>query len=515
MTASGSDRGAAALGRWRVGRWRDRLWRWGPALVLAAAVLVPLLAFARPGGGQSFGGGGRSGGGGGGGGGGDGAGYLVARLVIWLLIKHPGIGVPVTIAGVVGYVLYEHRKREDALDGWSAGLPAAVAESDREALRGRLEDLDPNFSLPVFLDFAQGLFHRAHHAAAGGGLAGLAPYLSPEAAASLASMHPGARGLDGLVIGSINAALAPSGEGVQRVSVGLSASFSQARDTGAVALYSEERWIFERPEGVPSRAPDRARHFACPSCGGALEGLSGGVCAFCGEQVATGRFDWRVVAIHSLRLSHQGPTLTGYTEERGTQNHTRVSPGLAEGLQGLEASDPSFSATELEAFTKTVYTRLNEGWTQLAPGLYRPFVSDGVFESFQYWIDAYRAAGLRNRMEDAHVGQLQWVKVARDTHYDAVTLRLWASARDYTQRDSDGAVVGGDPKHPRLYSEYWTFVRSVRRAGGAPSDQACPNCGAALNISQTGECEYCHARVTTGEFGWVLARIEQDEAYVG
>jgi hypothetical protein len=30
-----------------------------------------------------------------------------------------------------------------------------------------------------------------------------------------------------------------------------------------------------------------------------------------------------------------------------------------------------------------------------------------------------------------------------------------------------------------------------------------------------GDCRYCRAKVTTGEFDWMLSRIEQDEAYRG
>jgi len=44
---------------------------------------------------------------------------------------------------------------------------------------------------------------------------------------------------------------------------------------------------------------------------------------------------------------------------------------------------------------------------------------------------------------------------------------------------------------------------------------ACPNCGAALNINMTGHCNYCKAKVSSGEFDWVLSRIEQDEVYGG
>ena len=44
-------------------------------------------------------------------------------------------------------------------------------------------------------------------------------------------------------------------------------------------------------------------------------------------------------------------------------------------------------------------------------------------------------------------------------------------------------------------------------------DPSCPNCGASLDINMTGHCAYCKAKVTSGEFDWVLSRIEQDEVY--
>ncbi|MCC7539401.1 MAG: hypothetical protein IT379_24465, partial [Deltaproteobacteria bacterium] len=47
------------------------------------------------------------------------------------------------------------------------------------------------------------------------------------------------------------------------------------------------------------------------------------------------------------------------------------------------------------------------------------------------------------------------------------------------------------------------------------ADKVCPSCGAPLKINMAGACEFCSARVTTGEFDWVLSRIEQDETYRG
>jgi RecJ-like exonuclease len=68
----------------------------------------------------------------------------------------------------------------------------------------------------------------------------------------------------------------------------------------------------------------------------------------------------------------------------------------------------------------------------------------------------------------------------------------------------------------RRWSEYWTFIRN-RNSKPAPAraDLNCPNCGAPLKVNVTGICEYCHGKVTSGEFDWVLSKIEQDESYQG
>ena len=41
----------------------------------------------------------------------------------------------------------------------------------------------------------------------------------------------------------------------------------------------------------------------------------------------------------------------------------------------------------------------------------------------------------------------------------------------------------------------------------------CPNCGAPLDLDLAGICKYCRAPVMSGEFDWVLTRIEQLSSY--
>ena len=48
-------------------------------------------------------------------------------------------------------------------------------------------------------------------------------------------------------------------------------------------------------------------------------------------------------------------------------------------------------------------------------------------------------------------------------------------------------------------------VKTTSAADNNMTGHNCPNCGAPLNISSTGVCEYCGSTVTTGLYSWVLS----------
>ena len=101
-----------------------------------------------------------------------------------------------------------------------------------------------------------------------------------------------------------------------------------------------------------------------------------------------------------------------------------------------------------------------------------------------------------------------------DAYYDAVTVRVHASSLDYTIAD-DGRLVSGSKSRPRAYTEYWTLIRGTNRKGPTRTELGCSNCGGPLDVNMAGQCKFCNVKVTTGDFDWVLSRIEQDESYTG
>ncbi len=131
----------------------------------------------------------------------------------------------------------------------------------------------------------------------------------------------------------------------------------------------------------------------------------------------------------------------------------------------------------------------------------------------RFWLEAYTAAGLRNVSTNT-ITNMEPARVTRDRWYDAITVRIFATGTDYTI-DANGALVSGSSTKRRPFTEYWTMIRGRAAIGLPRADKACPRCGAPLSIDMAGSCTHCRAHVVSGEFDWVLSRIEQDDAYAG
>jgi DNA-directed RNA polymerase subunit RPC12/RpoP len=302
--------------------------------------------------------------------------------------------------------------------------------------------------------------------------------------------------------------------------VQVSLEFETNLTTGAAGSeqtwYVVERWVLVRDAGARTRPPEQVKSLHCPNCGAPFEPASDpNRCAYCGEVVTGGRFDWMVEAIAPVRREARPPALTGTVEEVGTGWPTVFQPDLAARRAELLQEDPASTDEALAARVRLIYDQLNAAWTAMDLAPVRPYVSDELFDYLQYWIESYRRQGLRNVLEGMRLTELKMVKVVRDRWYQAVTFRIWGTGRDSTVRVATGDVVGGNPRADRYYSEYWTFIRGAGVRGAPRADKNCPNCGAPLATNMAGECSYCGAKVTSGGFDWVLSKIEQDEAYSG
>jgi len=486
----------------------------------AAIALIALEAAARPGGGQGYSGGGSSGGGSSGGG--DGAG-VIFYLLLRLVIAYPALGVPVLIVVLIFGYWRIHQANDLKSDSWSGGVTHMDAPAPRQ--RGprfdKLRQRDPEFSAVLFEDFMYALYARVHAARSDPKqMAALAPYVAEAPRKALLAREPSGVPIEGVVIGAMRVqGVQVHGEPGGKIIVELEfeANYTARLPGGPVGHYVKERWQVQRDNQVQSKPPGEVQEFRCPGCGAPFTSSDDERCSFCHQEVGGGRFDWTLTRVNLSEQETRPPALTADHAEQGTDDPTRFDPNIKAQHTALVAEDPSAAPERVEQRLRTIYRELNAAWSarDLRPA--RPFVSDSLFNYLGYWIAAYKQQGLRNVLEQMEISRVTIVKLVRDRHFDAITLRLWASGLDYTVRDHDGKRLSGSASRKRAYSEYWTLIRGAQ-VRGAPkaADANCPGCGAPLDrVSMAGNCEYCGAHLTRGEFDWVLSKIEQDDSYAG
>ena len=423
------------------------------------------------------------------------------------------------VAAAITFALRGRQQRRDA--EWASEnstLIEAAATPRRpsgktyptiEAAIAALRAGDEWFSWVLFEDFVYALYTEAHTLRATSRRAELGAYLAPEALATLGSL--GNQPVSAIIIGAMRVEKVEIDTARRRVIANV--AFESNYTDGPQSFYVRETWVFSRSVDAKARPIERARAIDCPSCGAPLEKIVAGKCGHCGAVPGEGNLDWRVDAIVDTDRQARGPLLIGTTEEVGTDLPTVVAPDVTAKWASLIQRDPAVGWSAFLSRLEAAFSAFHASWSSQDLRAVRPFLSDNLFETQKYWVAAYVSEGLRNITESPTIAMVHLSRITTDARFDAVTVRVFATCKDFTL-DAEDHVVGGDRDHERRYSEYWTFIRGAGARGEPKAHAECPSCGApASEVDMAGTCGHCGVKITNGTFDWVLSRIEQDEVY--
>jgi len=191
---------------------------------------------------------------------------------------------------------------------------------------------------------------------------------------------------------------------------------------------------------------------------------------------------------------------------------------VEERKEKLVEKDPDWNEDRFLDTAETIFFTVQEGWTKKELNICRPYLSNSVYGRFKKQLEDLTKRGLRNVCENVVVGSTEIVKIEQDKQFDSLTVKFRASMRDYKIDEKTGSVVEGSTAQTPPFTEYWTFIRKAglkTKEAHAVESKKCPNCGAPLEINESGVCKYCKANVVSGNFDWVLSKITQrDEWHV-
>jgi hypothetical protein len=182
-----------------------------------------------------------------------------------------------------------------------------------------------------------------------------------------------------------------------------------------------------------------------------------------------------------------------------------------EGLAAISAHDAAFDEAGFLASVERAFFVVEQAWTEQKPDVSRRVMADGIWQQHKSQIEGYESSGRRNVLEGLAVGKTDVIAAASDQTHDTITVRILAACADYDIDVTNNKVVRGN-RDVEQWTEDWVFQRSSQattKADGGTMQQKCPNCGAPLDVDLAGVCKYCRASIMSGDYDWVLTRIDQ------
>lgn len=220
-----------------------------------------------------------------------------------------------------------------------------------------------------------------------------------------------------------------------------------------------------------------------------------------------------VVKIRSLKFK-------GTTSTTGTSNNVVymsprnvvVKDNTQEIMGAITKTDPLFSSEKFLGWAQEVFMTLQEAWTERDWSKIRPFEKEELFKMHEKQLQEYIRMKRINIVERISINEDYLHKYERNAEYEYIQVYLGVAMNDYIIDEETRNVIKGN-ENTRYKAKYLlTFMRKV----GVVTDPAssnmnttrCPHCGAPVQVTSAGKCEYCDSIITTGDHDWVLCDLD-------
>ncbi|WP_043713350.1 TIM44-like domain-containing protein [Corallococcus macrosporus] len=497
-----------------------RLSRWAPWLPAIAyvALMLPLEALARGGGGEHYSRPSSGSGGRGGGGDGDGVAFWVVYQLFSLVWRYPKVMLPLLCIGGVGYWLYRRNLHPDAttkraLEQREAYQRTQVTRRDVDGWANALRLKDPAFQVGPMLEKTKWLFLELQKAWFLRDMTPVRPFLSDATfqrfGVQLELMRAqGVRDaitdfevLDLELIGleqtqwfdSIHVRVH-----ARMRDTDVPAAFSDAQATEAARKAPSEAftevWTFVRKPGAQTRIGADLFQGKCPNCGAPFNGGAANTCEFCGAVVNSGNYDWTLSEIT------QGIEHVPY--------HKAV-----DGLREAREADPALNLEMLEDRASLLFWKWIDAQSRRDMKPLAKVAQPDLVQGLEAELAELGRQGRRRLFLECAVGSADVRAFQVDPQgHDVAHVEIRWSARM-----GIGAIK--EPRSSRAsvpQRHIFTLTRKhgaqTNTANGMSTDR-CPQCNAPLTNSAATACDYCGTPLSTGERDWVLAAARTFEAW--
>ena len=180
----------------------------------------------------------------------------------------------------------------------------------------------------------------------------------------------------------------------------------------------------------------------------------------------------------------------------------------------IQQIDPNFNKEEFVAWSKNLFIKLQQAWTDRDWETIRTFETESLFEQHKNQLQGYIDNNQINVMDRICVNYANLYNYREEGDKEILVVRLNSRMEDYIIDATTKEVLKGQKGLDKVNTYLLTFIRKkgVKTKAGTTEVNTtnCPNCGAPTKITSAGRCEYCGSVITTGEYNWVLSNLERE-----
>lgn len=136
------------------------------------------------------------------------------------------------------------------------------------------------------------------------------------------------------------------------------------------------------------------------------------------------------------------------------------------------------------------------------------FVGDEVYRFAQETVDKHTSAGTKQMYDELNVksSKIEKIEVQQDVY--KIYVYLEARSFSYVIDSKKGKIVSGND-YMRVQDNYRLTLEKKKDAINQGIAKECFNCGASMDVNDSGICDYCGSVYNQELCDWVLTKIEK------
>lgn len=179
---------------------------------------------------------------------------------------------------------------------------------------------------------------------------------------------------------------------------------------------------------------------------------------------------------------------------------------MQELMEKILREDKDFSESKFKAKADNIFIQIYTAVMKKDLTRVKHFVSEDLYKKFEQKIQILDDEGLIQVYGELNVSDTEIVRIIENDYNYEIEVRLLTKYLDYKLDKKTRNIVSGNDEI-RIIKNMKLVFSKIKNAKTLEVARKCPGCGANMDITMNGKCEYCGSIFKLDEYDWVLIDI--------